>query len=65
MPTEIQLTGVTCRLDLDQDPEAIVCVWRANIVDDGTPITLEASSSLISSPSDALDAVMESEDYEF
>jgi len=55
MATAVVLTGITCRLDQDADPEQLYCVWRGNEVTGGSPITLETSVD----PGDTMDAALE------
>ena len=55
MATAVILTGITCRVDADQDPEQLVCVWRGQTVVGGDPVTLDTMVD----PGDTLDAALE------
>jgi len=64
MPTAITLSGFNCRLDTDQDPEQLVCVWRGNVVADGTPVTFTAQNDTDLTPEDGLNVAMDELEYE-
>jgi len=63
MPTEITLSGFNCRIDTDQEPEQLVCVWRGNVVADGEPISFYAQNPPEDSPQDGLDNALVENDY--
>jgi len=65
MPTEVVLTGITCRIDADQDPEQLYCVWRGTEVETNTPFLLETSVPDFADTEAALESEMTAADYEF
>jgi hypothetical protein len=65
MPTEVVLTGVTCRVVAESDPEVLVCTWRGMEVVAGTPIIMEVEASPFDDMASNFDAAMVDNDYEF
>jgi len=65
MATEVILTGITCRIDADQDPEQLICVWRGNEVISGDAFIIENSTPAFETMEDELANSMGDLDYEF
>ena len=64
VPTEVILRGCFCRIDNDQDPEQLVCVYTGNEVISGEGITLGTSSNVNSPQQDVADDQLSSNDWE-
>lgn len=54
MATAVVLSGITCRVDADQDPEQLVCVWRGRTLEGGDFVTLDTMTD----PGDELDTAL-------
>jgi len=65
MPTAVRLTGLECRLDTDQDPEAFVCSWYGYEVPTGDTFVLSGNTETGDPVSSGLEDAMVGPDYEF
>jgi len=63
MPTEVVLSGVECRLDIDQDPEHWVCTWRGNEVETGDGFIAAVEYPLGNDPEEELTQSLDDLDY--
>ena len=65
MPTTAYLTGVECRLDQDQDPEVMSCIWHYNLGPGTEPAALTTSTALDANLVEEFEQEAETAELEF